>query len=82
MLCALCKKEEGRIQLQGEASEEKKKHVFLFSRSKVNLEDGNKCDDNDDISDEGSVVSVVSHHVVDLGKRAESALFPHGDLSC
>lgn len=60
----------------------KQREMIQYLSTKVNLEDGNKCDDNDDINDEGSVVSVVSHHVVDLGKRAESALFPHGDLSC
>ena len=60
----------------------KQREMIQYLSTKVNLEDGKKADDNDDHSDEGSVVSVVSHHVVDLGKRAESALFPHGDLSC
>lgn len=58
------------------------KEMILYLSTKVNLEDVKISDDNDDHSDEGSVVSVVSHHVADLGKRAESALFPHGDLSC
>ena len=60
----------------------KQREMIQYLSTKVNLEDGKNADDNDDHSDEGSVVSVVSHHVVDLGKRAESALFPHGDLSC